>query len=116
MGTVGVSAFGTLPPEEALKPGNKAVGIASRVALGLAAEVVDFVCGLHLPYVDSLLELGESDQGPHPISVRSKREVYKQGKNSHERLPVTFPFAPRFLLVSLLLPPSQRGRSRLWSR
>ena len=85
MGTVGVRAFGTLPPplEEVLKSG-KAVSIAPRIALRLAAKVVEFAeevvaifCGPPLPFgiVDSLLEVAESDQGIHPISVRSKREA-----------------------------------------
>ena len=66
MGTVQVSASGTLHPEEALKP-SKADIIAHRMAPGLVAEVVEFAeeivgffGGLLLPSrVDRLLEIDE---------------------------------------------------------
>ena len=67
MGAV-VGTFGTLPPDEALKPGNKAVNIAYRIASGLAADVIVFVCALHL-------EVRDSARALYLMSMGFKREV-----------------------------------------
>ena len=73
MEAVRVGTFGTLPPDEALKPGNKVVSIAGRIAPGLAAEVVVFVCALHLP--SGPLEVRESARALHLMSMGFRREV-----------------------------------------
>ena len=73
MEAVRVGTFGTLPPDEALEPGNKVVSITCRIAPGLAAEVAVFVCALHLP--SGPLEVRESVQALHLMSMGFKREV-----------------------------------------
>ena len=111
MEAVRVGTFGTLPPDEALKPGNKVVSITCRIAPGLAAEVAVFVCALHLPSGPlEVRERSSPSSNEHGIQARGINRA-----NSRERVLITFPFAPRFLPASSPLAISERGHSRLWS-